>query len=420
MDNGKGDIALIVLDTLRWDFSEPIWRVLKPLGFVRYKAIAPSFWTLPSHVSMFTGLYPSAHGVHVTEKRKYLELRFRGESIINELKREGFRINWLTANAWVSPAFDFPEPDFLFIPRAAHGKRLLPLTEEEDRFKLNELVGLTYGRRVLKLIKKRRFKLLFKLAVNHIYNKISSKMSAGWPLDKGGKEISQKLMKIDGERNFTFINLMEVHEPYVGFSEKGLKNPTGLPPSIDFRVERGVREKAERKLKFEYRREVEYLSELLPKILEKLRDSLVIITSDHGQVLGEREVLYHTWGLYDELLVVPLFVRYPVHVRKRGKGVVSLTKIPELIWRYIEGELKSDGFLFGRAFAELFGPYIKYVPKTKEAEEWLERLNQRRVAVFEGGSKLVYNSVTGEVEEFYGDKKMKEELLESARAFLEG
>jgi arylsulfatase A-like enzyme len=64
----KPNIVIIVLDTLREDHAQGLDRLLD-YGFVKYQnAIAPAPWTLPSHASMFTGLYPSEHGIH--EKRR--------------------------------------------------------------------------------------------------------------------------------------------------------------------------------------------------------------------------------------------------------------------------------------------------------------------------------------------------------------
>ena len=49
-----------------------------------------------------------------------------------------------------------------------------------------------------------------------------------------------------------------------------------------------------------------------------LRDTLLIVTSDHGEALEGR--LFHGHSLYDELLRVPLVVHYPRGVR-RGRRI---------------------------------------------------------------------------------------------------
>jgi len=42
-----------------------------------------------------------------------------------------------------------------------------------------------------------------------------------------------------------------------------------------------------------------------------LDDTLLIVTSDHGEGFGEHGYLYHSFGVYDELLRAPLLIRFP-------------------------------------------------------------------------------------------------------------
>ena len=65
-------VLLLSLDTLRADhlgfygyeeFTSPVLDMMAAEGVVFEDASAPSPWTLPSHASMLTGLYPKQHGV---------------------------------------------------------------------------------------------------------------------------------------------------------------------------------------------------------------------------------------------------------------------------------------------------------------------------------------------------------------------
>ncbi len=70
----KPNIVIIILDTLREDHAQGLDKLLD-YGFVKYQnATAPAPWTLPTHVSMFTGLYPSEHGIHETKELRGSEL----------------------------------------------------------------------------------------------------------------------------------------------------------------------------------------------------------------------------------------------------------------------------------------------------------------------------------------------------------
>jgi len=60
----KPNIIILIIDTLREDYASGL-EALGELGFVKYEnAIAPAPWTLPSHASLITGMYPSQHEIH--------------------------------------------------------------------------------------------------------------------------------------------------------------------------------------------------------------------------------------------------------------------------------------------------------------------------------------------------------------------
>ena len=70
-------IAIIVIDTLRLDtFNELKDKkryLLEDFSTID-SCIAPAPWTLPSHASLFTGLYPSQHKAHETKYIKSLNI----------------------------------------------------------------------------------------------------------------------------------------------------------------------------------------------------------------------------------------------------------------------------------------------------------------------------------------------------------
>src|SRR5690606_1505633 len=66
------DIIFIVLDTQRADRlgcyghqreTSPNLDRFAAGGSLFEQAVSPAQWTIPSHASLFTGLYPTAHGV---------------------------------------------------------------------------------------------------------------------------------------------------------------------------------------------------------------------------------------------------------------------------------------------------------------------------------------------------------------------
>jgi uncharacterized sulfatase len=66
-----------------------------------------------------------------------------------------------------------------------------------------------------------------------------------------------------------------------------------------------------------YDAEVAYQDHLLAEFLEILNspynreNTAVIVVSDHGEMLGEHQLMGHSFRVYQELVHVPMFVRYP-------------------------------------------------------------------------------------------------------------
>ena len=79
-----------------------------------------------------------------------------------------------------------------------------------------------------------------------------------------------------------------------------------------------------------YNAEVAHQDELVGEFLQKLRTSgvldstVVIICADHGDHLGEKQLMGHSISLYNELVHVPLIIRDPNGDFPRGTTVDSV------------------------------------------------------------------------------------------------
>jgi choline-sulfatase len=71
--------------------------------------------------------------------------------------------------------------------------------------------------------------------------------------------------------------------------------------------------------------------------------TLVIVTSDHGESLGQHELTYHASALYWELIHVPLLIWYPGHVPAGTRVVhpVSIAAIPATVIDLIQPRQNS-------------------------------------------------------------------------------
>jgi arylsulfatase A-like enzyme len=109
------NIILIVLDTLRKDvlpmyggntYAPNLTKYAKD-AIVYPNPVAPSPWTLPSHMSIFTGFYSIEHGVHEdpnegVNKNAKLQFEYINKTITHMLKEKGYTNIGFSANGWIS------------------------------------------------------------------------------------------------------------------------------------------------------------------------------------------------------------------------------------------------------------------------------------------------------------------------------
>jgi arylsulfatase A-like enzyme len=123
-------VVFIVLDTARGDRMSfnGYDRITTPnlerlardsVTYTRAHSVAP--WTLPSHMSMFTGLLPSEHGAtwrafSEPEDMQLKDILSRSFALADpsqlltvQLKQRGYRTAAFSSNAWVAPRTGFGE-----------------------------------------------------------------------------------------------------------------------------------------------------------------------------------------------------------------------------------------------------------------------------------------------------------------------
>ena len=198
-------------------------------------------------------------------------------------------------------------------------------------------------------------------------------------------------MKFD-EPFFAFINIMEAHEPYHFGEEKSIRDV--LPLSI---LERPS---AATEWKKAYRLNANIAVKRLLDIVESFRNenTLVIVTSDHGQLLGEKNRYGHGYFLEEELLRVPLYIKYPPQINPfpQTHPFVSLTDINKVIMNAIRSnnvEVGSDIVL-----AESFGSQND-LSRFTDDRGIFNAVYSRRVRVFSVRGSVLYNASNDVIEE---------------------
>ncbi len=400
----RPNVVLLVVDTLREDHAGPLDELLG-MGFVRYSnAIAPSPWTLPSHVSMFTGLNPGAHGVHESYSGQAAlaesaveGMRRLGHGVLGELMDEGYSSYFLTANLYITPHFGFERYTEHLV-----ASPYLPEALEWGRF--SRLVGSLFsGGGYVSLA--RDFLSVGEggLLARAILRGIRLRMGLGM-LDKGSRALLRALEGMELSEPFLlFVNLMEAHEPYTpGDLSGALSSEASFSSIFEGRVPDRAASIWRRQYPRHARAAADRALEFVRALGRLLRDSVVIVTSDHGQLIGDGGI-GHGYFLSDGLLRVPLYVRWPdwMDAPRQVGRYVSLAQVPSMIRSAMEG--RSPGLGSDVAIAESFGPVS--LPR-----DWRRRVSRgaareafsHRVKVYVRGGSFTYNASADRLEEAVG------------------
>ena len=296
-------------------------------GFKFENAIANSIWTYPSHVSMFTGMYPHEH--ERISKHDKGEIFF--DSFVENLSDDGYDTIGISSNGWVSHSFGldgfFDEFD-MKTDRKTYLFDEAPLLKD---FEQKEGQGVWDSR-----LEKYRdfFSRAFrekrpKSVLNGIYYVFEHKFldkfqSEDFFSDVGAEKVLEDMKGIDFDTEnpkFTFVNFIEPHAPYTPPKEFADKFYDGdideqrellnTTPS-DFLGE-GDKERAE-VLKDFYDASLNYMDHMLEKIHDEIeenteRDNVFIFVGDHGEMFNSGGLWEHHGGFRREVVRVPLIVK---------------------------------------------------------------------------------------------------------------
>lgn len=269
------DVVFVVFDTLRADFlpmygsdatKTPFLKEIAKDSYVFEKAISPSSWTAPSTASLFTGVFPSQHGV------------LTGFVVTQRLKeRRGvFKYNRIPSSLKTLPEL-FKEQGYTTIGGAD-----------------NQNIGREFG-----------FDRGFDSLVTLPY-KTAPVLN---------ERLSESLENIDRRKPlFLYIHYMDPHAPY------HRREPWYVPGKTK-REDRIQGYKSE--IEF-----VDYHFKALMDKFPRLQDAVIVITADHGEQFWEHGRRGHGLTLHRQETHIPLFIKFPgKNGQTRIKEPVSLVDI---------------------------------------------------------------------------------------------
>jgi arylsulfatase A-like enzyme len=294
------DILLVTIDTLRADHlgcygyfrdTSPNIDALAAESLVFERAYAPLATTLPSHTSLFTGVYPLEHGV------------------LANIKHGGM----------------------LFVP--APGLRTLAQGLGELGYRSAGIVSAASVGRATGIDS----------GFEHYSEPEGHSRIAGETV----AEVRDWLKTLrEGESFFLWVHFWDPHLPYRA-PEEFRDRFTSDDALREMLVERGVEERLPMFLERanRYDEEILYVDDQLGRLLELLRsrgryqDTLIVLAGDHGESLGEHGEAGHGC-VHEGQLRVPLLMRLPGVPPARLDTPVSLVDLlPTLLGRVPELEL---------------------------------------------------------------------------------
>lgn len=341
------DVLVILFDCLRaTDFpggrdpvsDMPFATHLMNQSYIFPFAISPAPWTIPSHASLFTGLYPWETHVHALRS---LNLGEGIPTLADRLGLLGYRSLCLSANPFVSPRFGLVR-GFDDAAWAGWWESFVRVDRENAPNVLrSRLTGEgASGDRTLEWLRDGPFGGLLRSAAQWSF-RYPSGLDAGNrlvqkvrdPSRRQGvshapwieRELSRWLAKQPpGTPTLVFLNLTDTHEPYYPDPElvHGFREWTRLTRvRQDYSNAVGGDWKPTnaqtQRLRELYRQMVHHLDVRLRGIVDAYETSgrwdntLTVITSDHGQALGEHGMMFHLLRLDDPLVRIPLWLRPP-------------------------------------------------------------------------------------------------------------
>ena len=325
----KPNILLVVFDTARVDVFEPYGAPagsspaiaqMARRGHVAPQTMSTASWTVPAHVSMFSGLLARSVGLgQAQEGGRHVRPVMEGltDRLLPEvLRRNGYDTQGISANVWIDAhtGFDIGFDNF---------QRLDTRRIQADFWEGRR----SYARWMVEALRAR--------------------------LDDGATAAEQVMDGWIGGRSskpfFWFVNLLECHSPYMPPKPYNRMGPLArLRAAHDVRIYQGmeatwkaclkhtaIEPSTLRRLGSLYRDSILQLDAWMGRILEMLDrnhildDTLVILTSDHGENLGEGRLLGHAFSIDQRLIHVPLITAGPGSFER--PGLTSLRDLPRMI-----------------------------------------------------------------------------------------
>lgn len=329
------NVLIYIIDALRADhlscygYERPTSPAIDALaaepGAVRFtRAYSPATWTKPVAASLLSGCYPPAHGV-----RWRSDLFIRAVPRLPEiLQGAGYHTAAVSTIGNVSSVLGFGIGFDHFI----------------DLYKDPTLAGQreVSNTGAWKLYFEQDTTVVLPLAedVNQrAMQWLSERARSETGPSAGHQSTTLPIYQPTASPWFLFLWALDPHDPYyppAGFDR--WRDP-GYTGRIDGSAEsvRRVRTPADvQRLVDLYDGEVAYVDQQFGQLLDHLRaagqydDTLIVVAGDHGEAFGEHGDFVHGHLAYEEVMHVPLVIKFPAGMRVAGGPVDALAQLTDI------------------------------------------------------------------------------------------
>ena len=303
----KPNVLLVSIDSLRADHlgfmgyeraTSPVMDRLARSAVVFDNAHSSSSWTLPAHAALMTGLPDSAHGV----SRGGRALPAAAETLAEAFRVAGYRTMGFYSGPFLHPVYGFGRGFDEYVDCSSYGLG----SADADPKRLHS----------------------------------ASHRDVTGPIVK--RELEARVASLGRGPWFVFVHLWDVHYDYIPpapYDTMFDPDYTGSMTGVNFKRNRdfkpGMDEADRRHVLALYDGEIAWTDNTLGSLVRALLaeqgdldNSIVVVTSDHGDEFLEHGGKGHRRTLYEEVLKIPLLLHWPAGLKSRrvseAVGLVDL------------------------------------------------------------------------------------------------
>jgi len=338
-------------------------------------AISQSSWTPPSIASLFSSFYPSVHGVISRGRSKEHSLDDKIVTFAEVLKEKGYKTAAFLANPIIIKRASFDQGFDVFVDRS-------------------HVPPPKVIRKAFRWITKNKYELAY------------------LPAPELNRRALQWIHQNKNSPFFAYLHYMDVHspyelpQPYDSFFQSNkvrLMNEKEVDQFVHF-------EEDHRDLNYyidRYDGGIRFMDAQIGQLLKKLeeygllKNTIVVITADHGEAFLDHGFSNHGWTLYQEEINVPLIVKLPETMAsprkiqdKVGLIDIGVTILSALNYSF---PYKTDGLdLFAGSTGDRPDDRPLFAAELSEISK-----GPPKIAMIKGGTKAIYLVAEQRVTELY-------------------